>query len=250
MQQAEYKQFGEVMKATAEMYGKTLSPSSLALWWQAMRDLDLSAIQHALSQHINNPDNGQFMPKPADVRKHLSGTTSDAALFAWAKVLKACREIGAYTTVAFDDPVIMAVLSDMGGWVQLCHSTEDEQPFREKEFTAKYRAYKGRPADEISFPGKLLGIIDAENMPRGNGVQPVTLIGDPEVAQKVLEGAKNSGLQISVSGKEPERPMPRLAKTLPMPIRPMVYTPEQEAALKAAEAELATRKIIPRKDAA
>ena len=46
------------------------------------------------------------MPKPADIRRVLGGTTADAAALAWAKVIRAVHAVGAYSTVAFDDPFI------------------------------------------------------------------------------------------------------------------------------------------------
>lgn len=236
--------FSAVMNATAEMYGKTLSSAALALWFQSLKDLDLPAIQSALSAHINSADNGQFMPKPADVRKQLSGTTGDAALFAWAKVLKACGEIGAYTTVVFDDPIIMSVVSDMGGWVQLCHSDEDEQPFKEREFTAKYRAYKQRPIAELAFPPKLLGIFDRENLPNGHEEQLPALIGNPDLARQVLQQAKGNALQVTYENGPPKAiEAERAPKQYFLPKhRAHELSTEDRAAVHEAEREIEQRK--------
>lgn len=239
MRQPDFPEFAEVMNATAELYARTLSASALALYWSALQDIELRELRAAVSSHINNPDTGQFMPKPADIRKALGGTTADAALMAWAKVLKAAKSIGAYDTVTFDDPFIHATIADMGGWPSICHTTEDELPFTEKAFVAKYRVYRARPADQLSFPPKLTGLIDQHNIPQGHEASGVTMIGKPERAQRVLaKGFSRDWLQITYVPGEGVKPMPRLGL---LPVKPKGLSPEDRAAMAAAEAEIAAR---------
>lgn len=241
---SDFDEFSAVLQATAELYPqRTLSASALALYWQALQDLGLLEVKAGLSQHINSPDVGQFMPKPADIRKALGGTTQDAALMAWAKVLKAVKLIGAYSTVTFDDPFIHAALTDMGGWVAVCHTNEDELPFREKEFVAKYRAYRAKPATELAFVPKLIGLIDQHNLPQGHDPAPVALIGKQERAERVL--AKGSARDwLRVTYKPGEGLKPALALRLgiaPAKPKPGTMSPEDVAAMRAAEAEIAAR---------
>lgn len=193
MQQSEFDAFSDMLQAVAEYCGKPLSPGVIAIYWQGLKDLDLSAVRHALNAHVQNPDTGQFMPKIADVRRMLGGTTQDSALRAWAKVDKAVRHVGNYASVAFDDPLIHRVLHDMGGWVGLGTRREDEWPFVAREFENRYRGYAMR-GERPEYPAVLIGLSDAENARTGFKQGAPRLIGDPVRAQRVMDGGSNRPL--------------------------------------------------------
>jgi hypothetical protein len=187
MYQSDFDQFSQILNATADLYGKKMSDMALALWWNAMQQYDLTAVREGLSRHMQNPDSGQFMPKPADVIKFIAGTTQDGALLAWAKVDKAVRSVGTYQTVVFDDPIIHAVVTDMGGWVSIGGRTEDEWPFVAKEFENRYRGYRLRGGAD-QYPPSLVGIAEAQNSQNGFKSQPPVLIGDERTARLTLAG--------------------------------------------------------------
>lgn len=190
MQQCDFDQFSQLLNATADLYGKTMSGMAISLWWNALSQYDLNAVRGGLSRHMQSPDSGQFMPKPADVIRMIGGTTQDGALQAWAKVDAAVRSVGTYQTVAFDDPIIHAVVDDMGGWVALGTKTEHEWPFVAKEFENRYRGYRNRGgADE--YPRTLIGIAEAQNSQNGIPSQPPVLIGDTGLAKQVLLGGSD-----------------------------------------------------------
>lgn len=185
--------FFELIGGVYAFYGKDISDFAGGVWWQAMRPYDFAAVADALNRHCVNPDTGQFMPKPADVVKMLSGSTQDAALVAWAKVDRAVRQVGNYETVVFDDPIIHRVLHDMGGWIPLGTKTEDEWPFLRNEFVNRYRGYRMR--NEIpEYPKTLIGMVEAQNNQDGyKSAQPV-LIGNSDAARRVLEGGSSAPL--------------------------------------------------------
>lgn len=189
MQQSDFEEFSQVVNAAAELYGKPMSPMVLALWWGALKPYDLAAVREGLSRHMQNPDTGQFMPKPADVIKFIGGTTQDGALIAWAKADRALRTVGTYQSVTFDDPTINAVLQDMGGWISLGTKTEDEWPFVAKEFENRYRGYRLR--GEFEYPKWLPGIAEAHNAQNAQRIAPPVLIGDEKLAKQVLLGGTN-----------------------------------------------------------
>ena len=193
MQQHEFDAFSEMLQAVAEYCGKPLSPGVIAIYWQGLKDLDLPAVRHALNAHVQNPDTGQFMPKIADVRRMLGGTTQDSALRAWAKVDKGVRHVGPYASVAFDDALIHRVLHDMGGWVGLASKTEDEWPFVAKEFENRYRGVAMR-TERPEYPPVLTGIAEAENVRRGLRSDPPRLIGDASKAEAVMQGGTSRPL--------------------------------------------------------
>lgn len=194
----DFDRFAELLGGVFELYGREASPFAMQVWWEALRPFDLAAVRMAFSRHVQNPDVGQFPPKPADVLRMLGGTTQDKALQAWAKVDKAVRHVGTYQTVVFDDPLIHRVLHDMGGWVGLGMKTEDEWPFVQREFENRYRGFSMR-SERPDYPRTLIGISEAENSRSGKRSDPPRLIGDPMRAQAVMAGGTDRPL-IGFSG--------------------------------------------------
>lgn len=169
----------EFMNLVADVYGfyrTDCTKFALGVWWEACKQFDFETVKDAFNRHAMNPDNGQYVPKPADIVKLIGGGTQDGALMAWSKVNKAIRTIGPYQTVKFDDPIIHKVISDMGGWIHFGEITEDELPFVAKEFENRYRGYRVR-GEVIDVPEKLIGLADADRSRKGFELEPPIEIG-------------------------------------------------------------------------
>jgi hypothetical protein len=163
MRNEDFDQFSAVINGVADLYSKPpLSEFAMSLWWNALKVYELIEVKRGLSRHVQNPDNGQFMPKPADVVRAIGGTTSDNATTAWSKVDKAVRTVGTYQDVAFDDPLIHAVLLDMGGWICVGSKSDSDWPFVQREFENRYRGYASRRIIP-EYPPVLTGIASATN---------------------------------------------------------------------------------------
>lgn len=80
---------------------------------------------------------------------------SDEARQAWDQVMGKIREIGSYDTVVFGNPIIHAVIRDMGGWVYLCGLNKRALFFRAYEFGKRYVEYQRQPA--VCYPSVLKG---------------------------------------------------------------------------------------------
>ena len=182
-------EFARVLNGVSAMYRVELSPDVVELWWAVLADYDMAAIKQALTKHLRNPDTGQFMPKPADVVKFMAGTTQDAALLSWAKVHRAVRQVGSYSDVVFDDPIIHAVLQDMGGWIKLCEMLETDVPFRAKEFENRYRAYARNQERPQCLP-ILTGRANLHNGAHGHALTMPMLIGDEIKCREMLGHAE------------------------------------------------------------
>lgn len=193
MREQDYDAFTSMLDAVAEYYGRPLSTAMVAIYWQGLKDLELSTVRQALTQHVQNPDTGQYMPKIADIRKMIGGTTHDAALVAWTKVDQAVRSVGTYRDVVFDDPIIHRVIYDMGGWISLGSKKEEEWPFVEREFVARYRGYASKRERPVYLP-VLTGISNSHNVRHGYPTEPPHLVGDPEQCRAVLSSGTNQPL--------------------------------------------------------
>ncbi|WP_394064516.1 DUF6475 domain-containing protein [Alcaligenes sp. WGS1538] len=187
MHDAEKQAFFVLMADVYAFYRQDLSRFALNVWWQAMKTFDGAAVRMAFDRHCVNPDNGQFLPKPSDIVRLLQGSTQDSALAAWAKVDRVMRTVGSYRSVLFDDPIILAVVQDMGGWVALGMKTEAEWPFVAREFENRYRGYALQP--QFSYPRWLVGAAELHNAQAGQAVEPPLLVGDADKARALLSGA-------------------------------------------------------------
>lgn len=196
MKSNDFEKFGEMLVAVGDLYGKSMSEMSIGLYFNALKEYDLSAVRQAFDRYVKNPDSGQFMPKPADLIRMMQGTSLDASMAAWAKVDKAVRQIGTYTSVVFDDPLIHRAIADIGGWVKLGQKTEDEWPFVARDFQNVYKGYAHR--NEIpDYDPVLMGITDCYNSAEGYGKQGPRLIGNAEQAHQVMLGGTSSRVEVT-----------------------------------------------------
>lgn len=186
MTKDDYKKFCECLLGCAEITDKPLTEQAIAVYWNALKHLEIQVVVDAFGRHVTNPDSGQFMPKPADIIRLCEGSHLDSAMQAWTKVVDAMKTVGSHSTVVFDDPLIMMVVKDMGGWVYLCQTTVKELPFKGNEFTNRYKGYK--TTGRLDPPNKLTGRLEQECLVNGfsYGEKPV-LIGDRNKAKAVLE---------------------------------------------------------------
>ena len=193
MEPSDTKRFFSILTSIADYYGKSLSEGVQDLYWQGLRQYGIGAVEKALWEHTQNPDNGQFMPKIADVTRCMQGRTVDQAALAWSKVDQALRRVGTYADVVFDDAVIHRVLTDMGGWIKLGQGTEDEWPFTAKQFETRYRGYKLR-GEVPEYHPVMLGIANSHNQKEGFGAMPPVLIGSQKKAEEVMRGGTTRAL--------------------------------------------------------
>lgn len=184
------RQFVTLMTGLADYHRTPLSTAVLQIYWDGLKDFSIGSIEQAISVHIKTGvgDNLKFMPKVPELASLMVGTAKDAGALAWTKVRQAIQRVGTGSSVAFDDPIIHAVIDDMGGWIQMGHKQERELPFIAAEFERRYRAYAQR-LERPSFPPRLIGYFEAQNGQAGFQADPPVLIGDPEAAMRVLAGA-------------------------------------------------------------
>lgn len=188
--------FVALMTGVGELYGKAMSPELIAIYWEGLGDYEFEEVKIAVNLHVRNPDTGQFMPKIADVVKFIEGSTLTQAMRAWQKVLEAARIVGTYQTVVFDDAIIHAVIYDMGGWQAIGQITDEDLPFKAREFERRYQGYRLKPPTH--YPRKLIGVFEVTNHTLGYpDIDKPVLLGNAERALLVFEcGADRPALQV------------------------------------------------------
>ena len=155
--------FCALLTSVAELYGKPISANVLEIYWNTLEKYSLESIRRAVHLHVTNPDNGQFMPKPADILRYIETSQSTKALHAWDKVVLAMQRVGAINSIEFDDPAISVVIKEMGGWISICYkSRNDNLPFMAIEFQRRYSIYLIHPLPYV--PKHLCGITVSVNL--------------------------------------------------------------------------------------
>ncbi|MGE4348855.1 MAG: DUF6475 domain-containing protein [Candidatus Berkiella sp.] len=182
---SEREEFVKLLMGIAGIYGVDLSDVMLKIYWKILEIYSWKDVAKALRLHTEDPDIGQFMPKPADVIRIIRGSSQSICFQAWSKVERAIRIVGPYYSVVFDDITIHAVIDEMGGWVKLCRVTERDLNFVVREFQTRYTSYKYQLPE--SYPSKLVGLTDHYNLTQGYSLSEVILIGEVEQAKLILE---------------------------------------------------------------
>jgi len=194
----DYENFSALWLATAELYpGRGPTDQAVELAFAALSGYALEDVRRALSDHVRDPDVGQYQPKPADIVRRIDGAGTDRAYAAWNQAVTAAARVGQYRSTVFDDPLIHCIIEDMGGWPGFCRTHEDDLPFVRQDFMKRYAAYERRRPE--TWPAQLVGVEDHENRAHGfpDAIQPPTLIGNQHRAAQVHhEGRRGRTLQL------------------------------------------------------
>jgi len=164
MQNKDFKKFMALLALVADTYSQPrLSEDAVKLYFKVLSDYSLDEVSQAIMEHIKQ---SPYMPKPADIIRIIEGTAEDRASEAWYHVLKAIQQYGHYESVQFDNPAIHYAIERMGGWQKLCQLTEEELPFRERDFIKHYIRGE-RMASWDKVPLRFMGKHEQDNVFNG-----------------------------------------------------------------------------------
>lgn len=179
--------FASAMTGLAENFGQSFTKAGLRMRFEALRQYPIEDVQRAAMSLLANRKYTS-MPTVADFIEHLSGgPVEDVAEREAGKVLEAIRSVGAWRSVAFDDPVTQAVIEQgHGGWVKLCEEmTDDKLNWFRKDFVRTYASYKRQG---VKQPGHLAGLVEIHNGARGLAHrEPLALVGNPQQALAIAQ---------------------------------------------------------------
>jgi Domain of unknown function (DUF6475) len=188
MQANESERFARLLTTVGYHYGKTLDPSIINQYWEALKGFPFAEVEGAFKRHACHPTKSDFMPKIGHLMRWLSGHPENLALQAWGKVCKALNHVGTSKSIAFDDQFIHAVIDQMGGWVMLGQMTQKDLPFRGQEFIKRYQYCVEDPP--IRYPKYLMGATEQWNRVTNRFEYEVVAFGDDlkKVEQVIAEG--------------------------------------------------------------
>lgn len=187
MLKEDYQRFSALWKAVVGIYGREIDDLAVGMVFRSLSRYTVEQVQKALDCHMMDSSGGKFMPKPADIVKHIEGDPEGKALLAWSKFLGAIARPGVYETVVFDDLLIMAVVENMGGWIKWELVGDKELPYLKNDFVKLYKSFQITPP--ARYPNKLIGKAEAQNEITGfrSFIKPPSLIGDETLALQVYQ---------------------------------------------------------------
>lgn len=160
--------FKELITAINVTYGEEFTQPQTLLWWNMFKSYPIEAFEQAVYQHMADPDQGMFSPKPANIMKFITGTTKqneqaleDKAELSWHVIEGEIRRIGSYGSLKMEDKQALAAVQALGGWKHLCTLTNDQMVWAHKEFISVYQNYERTPVEAL--PDKLPGRVALEN---------------------------------------------------------------------------------------
>lgn len=189
------KEFNQGMAMLCEVFERKPTEFFLTAYYSVLQDLTddefLRAVSSVLASH-------RFakMPLPAEIKEQIRGASQDAAIIALDKLERAMARQGAYRSISFDDPLIHAVVSSMGGWPKLCQMEQEDWKWARKDFERLYKAFSSHPESRLQIPDHLSGIAELSNNANGYGsLEEVVKIGHIDkrlsvVRPKVARGGK------------------------------------------------------------
>lgn len=145
MNSNDQNKFKEIITAISETYAKEFTSSELKIWWNVFKPHSIEDFEAGVYQHMANPEDGMFAPKPAHIIKHIKGATKqkeqglrDQAEVAWSDVYHQIARVGSYGQFKSDDKRAVQAVRMLGGWKHICSQTTDQLTWMKKEFINIY----------------------------------------------------------------------------------------------------------------
>lgn len=160
MNDSDKKDFANIMYETCDLYGKEASTKLMSKYFELLRQFTVDELKNAFSKHAVDPKHGNFMPKPADITRHIPRSqfgVDEKAELAWSQVMHKVHYVGSRGSLKLDDKQAMAAIRSLGTWNQLCLTKECDMTWKKKEFIKVYNTYERTPIELL--PSSLPGLV-------------------------------------------------------------------------------------------
>ena len=209
MDDRDIAEFTATLTGLAEMFDKKISDTLFKLYWQTLNDLSFADFKKA-ANHLALTV--KFFPKPVEFRECVLPDISTQAAMAYAKVEQAFNREGIYSSLIFDDPVIHAVIDNLGGWINYCNLSEKDVKWWRKDFEQRYQNFAPLVAAGIWKPSLMLeGLWAIDPHSTDNARRPV-LIGDRQKALAWTEAVKKEKALETEGCKKLEAIVPQVSQ--------------------------------------
>lgn len=160
MNNSNKEEFANIMYGTCEIYDRKVSNNLMTMYFESLKGYSIEEVKKGFSRHSLDPKHGSFMPKPADIVRHLQSqtiSTEEKAELAWAQIEREIRVTGSWGKLKMDDKQGLAALKAFTSWKDLCGMNVDKMTWAKKEFISMYSTYENTPIEMLpsSLPGRV-----------------------------------------------------------------------------------------------
>ncbi len=174
MIESDKDKFTELLEGIAGVFSTTkkvtVTLPMLQVYFMSLSQYHYDQVEWAIGEHLKDPIDGKFFPKPANIIKHLkvdAPTAEEKAELAWAQVMQCLRANGSYGGLKMDDKQDIAAFKAFTTWQTFCAMDENKMTWAKKEFISMYSTYENTPLEFL--PSSLPGLIELQHHKENQG---------------------------------------------------------------------------------
>lgn len=207
MESKDKQVFVKTLTGIGELYDKKFTDTLASIYWEALKDLSLSDFLSAANRLVLT---AKFFPKPVEFRSQSVPDISAQAAIAYGKLEDAFYKYGVYASIVFDDPVVHAVVDNLGGWPTYCDTSNDGLTWYRKDFEKQYANLAPMVlSGKLRPPTVLHGVFASDDHATDNAKTPVIIGGRQKALEWTDKIRKEKALE-SESAKRLSEGLPQL----------------------------------------
>lgn len=207
MESKDKQVFVKTLTGIGELYDKKLTDTLASIYWEALKDVSLPDFLSAANRLVLT---AKFFPKPVEFRSQSVPDISAQAAIAYGKLEDAFYKHGVYKSVRFDDPVIHAVVDNLGGWITYCDTSDEDLTWYRKDFEKQYANLAPMVlSGKLRPPTVLHGVFASDDHATENAKTPA-IIGDRQRALDWTDKVREDKAIESGAAKKLNEGLPQL----------------------------------------
>ena len=183
MEKNDYKIFAAAWRNALTIYGKDADTDVIATVFGTLQGYPLDEVLAAINEHLVDPNDGRFQPKPADIVRNIQRHANAVAGEAFDQILK---QLNPYATPLFDDTRAAGAVCAIGGWQAICRINHNEIERTKARFI---EAYNNGATPRANL---LKGIVEIDNEERILPRKPELLERFPHPVVKIATNSNST----------------------------------------------------------
>lgn len=168
MQDLDKANFEALLRGIADVFSTTktiiVNRPMLQVYFMSLNEYSYDQVEWAIGEHLKDPVDGKFFPKPANIIKHLTVnelSSGEQAEIAWGEVMQCLRVNGSYGGLKIENKQAIAAFKSFITWKEFCAMDADKMTWAKKEFISMYSTYDKTPLEML--PSSLPGLVELHN---------------------------------------------------------------------------------------
>ncbi len=138
------EKFKIIMGVLGRIYRVEMDAELMRIYWKLLKIYDIEVIEWAVEEYIRHDENGQFMPKPAQIIRLIDSVQEkraiDEAYAEWAEILHN-NQRGIRLS---KNETANEAIRQTGGWEAIRMLTYEGEPWARKAFIERFVAISER----------------------------------------------------------------------------------------------------------